>query len=387
MSAPPEVERLARLFPIMERLGVYLKGERFLDGLKIGWHCHLTWLTALAVEPLIFAGARLFMSECNPETTESDAVEDMRARGATIHLGPEACKGVLEACPEIASDTGLALLSAYLDGGHSGLFGSCEITTSGVARLRALEDVPLPVVNINSGRLKSQVENFHGVGDGLIEALARLTGADWNGRRAAVVGYGRVGAGAAHYLKRAGVLTTVVETDPVLALTAHYDGHSLSTLDQALADSELLVTATGRAGLLGERQWRLARDGLLVMNVGHFADEVGLDALRSLAAASARAGAHLEEFLIRDERSERRVLVATGGHPVNVVLLTGAGEPTLLHLTTEALSLEYLARMRSMAVDIQPGETPVPAEIERQASLLALGALGLSAGTDQGIPC
>ncbi len=375
---PSVVARAAAGFPILERLAAHLSGQKSLAGLRVGWHCHLTWLTALAVETLLGAGAHVYLSECNPDTSEDDAVACMQEAGARVYRGQDCCLPVLEAEPQVLSDTGFVLTSAYLSRRNFPVFGACEITTSGITRARELGRLPLPVVNINQGQLKAFIENFHGVGDGLVDALNRLTGKMWSGRRAAVVGYGRVGAGVACYLRRQGTAVTVVDTDPVRRLIAHYDGFLTAGLAEAMAGSELLVTATGVDGLIGVDDWAVAADGLLVANVGHWAGEAGRDALCRLAVSCRPAGPHLEEFSIAggSPGRARKVYLAGQGSPINVVLCSGSPEPTLIHLTTEILCLRMLAEAGRAGTPVPPGEMPVPASVERQASTLALEALG-----------
>ena len=70
----------------------------------------------------------------------------------------------------------------------------------------------------------------------------------------------------------------------------------------------------------------------------------------------------------------RKVYLAGGAGPANVVMLTGSPEPTLIHLAVEILSMHYLLES---ADKLKPGENPLPPEIQQQASLLALQSLGL----------
>ena len=378
-----ELGRVNHAFPVLSLLSQYLKRHGALQNIEIGWHCHLTGLTALAAEAVVGSGAKLALSECNPKTTDQSAVEYMRSFGAKVHLGLGGPAKILRTRPHIISDTGLVLTSQYLTNPCFPLIGSCEITTAGILRLRSLPTMPLPVVNINDCQLKTLIENFHGVGDGVMEALSILTGKMWAGRKVAVAGYGRVGAGVAHYLRRAGAHVQVVEIDPVRCLIAHYDGFILAHLDEALSNSELLVTATGKKGLIGRREWLLAANGLLVVNVGHWSQEVEPDLLRQISETSYPNGI-IEEFVVKDALSgQKSVFLATGGSPANVVLESGSPEPTLIHLTTEILCLEYLMLMQLKNNCLPKGEIPVPHEVEEQASLLALKALKLHADTCQ----
>src|SRR5271154_2833872 len=129
---PDEVAHIARTFPVMDLLSRHLKENEALQDLRIGWHCHLTWLTALAVDAVLSAGAQLFLCECNADTTNGEALEYMRAAGAEVSVGPASCQAVLARRPQLISDTGLVLFSAYLAGdsyarGERNLLGACEI--------------------------------------------------------------------------------------------------------------------------------------------------------------------------------------------------------------------------------------------------------------------
>lgn len=373
-----ELERFSFSLPIMEELSDFLQDGGSLSGQTIGWHCHLTSITAATASVIVGAGARLIMSECNPATTSREAVAYMQELGCEVFLGADSCRKVLDRKPRIISDTGLALTQAYLadhTAGENYVFAASEITTSGISRLRELKAIPLPVLNINDGQIKSFVENFHGVGDGLCDALFRLTGRMWSGRKAAVFGYGRVGAGVAAYLKRAGADVSIVEPDPVRRLIAHYDGYALTTVPRALNESQLVVTATGKASVLGGDNWAQTADNLIIVNVGHWAHEIDVPSLRQAAMKTREIASHLEEFTLA---ANKKIYLVAGGSPANVVLLSGSAEPTLIHLTTEVLCMNYLTEVEAKKTVLAPGEMNVPAEVERQASLLALRALGLA---------
>ncbi len=371
----PEITKIACFFPILDELEKYLASNGKLEGITIGWHCHLTSLTAISAKVILNAGAKLLLSECNPKTTDPLSVEYMEALGAQVYLAEGSSKPVLAANPQVISDTGFVMLEDYmLDSRNPSVVGACEITTSGVTRLRErYQSIPLPVININAGRLKTYIENYHGVGDGVVEALAKLTGRSWAGRKACVVGYGQVGAGVARYLSRIGVQVSVCETDAVKTLIAHYDGYpSQQTLSDALSQSDLLITATGTHNLFKEEHWLAAKDQLLVLNVGHWPDEVSPDVLVKLSTSSRAVSPHLSEYTINREGSERHIFLAAGGSPVNVAMLTGSPEPTVLHLATEILCINYIAQAGK---ELPKGELAIPDEIEVTASRLALKAL------------
>lgn len=265
------------------------------------------------------------------------------------------------------------MTSEYLRSKGNFLVGGCEITTSGITKMRQV-DLPLPIINLNDTTLKSTIENFHGVGDGLLEALSKVSDKNFSGRKVSVVGYGQVGSGCAYYLKKIGCLVTVVERDPVRALKAHYDGYQLQLLSDALQSSELLVTASGQKHLLSTNEWALAADGILVVNVGHFADELDIDSLAKMSEFTIANSPELNAY----KTGTKTIYIATEGHPINVVLLTGSPEPTLIHLTTEILTLAYLIELNQLGKRLNNGENALPRQIEELASLLAIEALNLS---------
>ncbi len=371
-------KRASIFFPLMERTQEYLKERGNLRGVRLGWHCHLTALTALAAKALVAAGCQVIVSECNPATSDQLAIDYMKELGVKTFSGYDgSLDDALKEEMDVISDTGFVLLERRLSigttGGSVNLAGACEITTSGITRLRAHEPIEIPVININEGELKSTIENFHGVGDGVLEVVRMLTGCSCQGQKVAVVGYGRVGAGAAHYLSRAGALVTIVEPDPVRQLIAHFDGFNAAALRDALQASSILVTATGRENLLTVEDWLCAKDGLMVINIGHWKEELGLDSLRDACKHVTQITKDVDRYVLDSSDGEEVSLyVATQGNPANVALLTGSIEPTLIHLATELLSLEYLIINRG---NLESGEQPVPREVECSAAELAIATI------------
>lgn len=377
-------------FPIVSRLTAALQTSGALKGKTIAWHCHLTLLTELAARAVVEAGARLVLSECNPATTQVEAVENLEKMGR-VFLGQDSAVQALASKPDILADTGFVLIPTYLSSlppeTGADIMGASEITTSGISKLRAYRgSFAFPVFNINDGQIKSLIENFHGVGDGLLEAL-KLHDALVPQTRVAVVGYGKVGAGCAHYLKANGARVAVVEIDPVAGLLAHFDGYELATLEQALASSHILVTATGTAGLLGKEHFLQAADGLLIANVGHLNSEVSPQVLESICEHKVEKSNGLTEYHLKvpsptgEQCGSRRLALLTGGNPCNVALLTGSDAPTMLHLTTEILTWDYIAsqcrpeKEKRLPSGIA-GERSLPPDVETLAARIALDALG-----------
>lgn len=372
-----KLPQLMELFPLMEILGKHLKKEGSLKGVKVGWHCHLTQLTFLTAKALVDGGAKLFLSEVNSATTDDEAVESIRNLGAKVYCGSDSPEKVLQHSPQVLTDTGFVIIDRYLSMKESerpsSVIAASEITTSGVEKLRACKNLPIAVVNINAGLLKARIENFHGVGDGVVDLLRRLTGRSLSGLNAVVVGYGPVGSGVAFHLRKEGGLVNVVDNDPVRRLIAHFDGFAVKELMASLEDADIIVTATGKKNIITEPQWHASRDGAIFLNVGHWPEELNLAALANMSASVDQLELETKRFNLKNAKNgQKRLYVVAEGNPANIVLLTGSVEPTLIHLATEALCLSYLSKHgRSLA----PGEHLVPYEIEQNSSILALEAL------------
>lgn len=373
IEAEREIGRINAFFPILPSLGNRWAAERPWEGLTIGVNMHLTTLTAALVRELTLGGGTWVFSSCNPATTDPGTVELLRNHGLDVYTGGDLGDRhaqVLSHGPHLLVDVGFDLISALLDRHPErvgAVRGAIEVTRSGVTRLRERGGLPFPVVNINDGRLKDAVENRHGVGEAIWQAVARLTGMHLAGRRCVVVGYGPVGKGLALYGRAAGMAVEVVETDPVRRLFAHYDGFPTPSLADALPRAGILVTATGRPGVVGVDELAAARDGLVLVNAGHGGDEIDV---RGIERASARRD-HIADQVVRHKlESGPRVTVLGGGHPLNIVLNAGSPEPVLLHFAVLGLALEQLARG-----GLPAGERPVDDAIEGAAARAALSCL------------
>ena len=115
--------------------------------------------------------------------------------------------------------------------------GVSEETTTGrraPARARAEGKLAFPAIAANDARCKHMFDNPYGTGQTTLTAILALTNVLAAGREFCVVGYGWVGKGVARAAAGLGGRVTVVELDPVRALTAHMDGFRVAPLAEAL---------------------------------------------------------------------------------------------------------------------------------------------------------
>jgi adenosylhomocysteinase len=374
--ASQDIGRINAFYPILPRLGNRWAASRPWEGRTLALNLHLTTLTACLVRELTIGGATCVVCGANPATTDPGTVELLRSEGVDVYTGGDLEDPHLQVLahePDLFVDVGFGLLGSLLDRRPAivgKVRGAVEITRSGITALRGRRNVPFAVVNINDGRLKDAVENRHGVGEALWQAVSRLTGMHLAGRRVAILGYGPVGRGIAMYARNAGMSAEVVESDPVRRLFAHYDGFPTPTLEDAVRRVGVLVTATGGHQVVGAAALAKARDGLVLVNAGHGGDEVDVASIKRSADRVDHVADHVVRYRLE---GGPQVVVLGGGHPLNIVMNSGSPEPVLLHYAVLGLTLELLAREPH-----PPGEKLVPDAVEQEAARVALDALNVA---------
>ena len=365
-----ELSRIQTFYPLLPTLGNRWAAHRPWEGMTIGLHLHITTLTACLVRELVLGGGRWIVSAANSATTDLGVVDYLREMGISVYSGggrEDAVAETLDEEPDLFADVGFALGSAAIQRGQGIQRGGIEITRSGVTKLRAMEPLPFPVLNINDGRLKPAVENRHGVGEGLWQAYTTLTGTHLAGHRVAVIGYGPVGAGVAAYARAGGAQVEVFEMDPVRRLIAHYDGFATPPEPHMIRRAQIVVTATGKTHSLPTEIIRQCRDGVVLINAGHGANEIDVAGL----ARDAKGVDHVSPRVVRYRMPDgRHVVVLAQGNPLNIVMNSGSQEPVLLHFALLGLGLEWLTRNTPT-----PGEIILPEEIEQEAARAALTVL------------
>ncbi len=368
--AAAEVARMNAFFPIMPLLGNRLAATRPFEGMTVGVSAHLTTVTAALIQELTLGGGDWFVAGASAATTDQGVVALLRAAGVRVHT-PGAREDhhrlVLDQEPDLLADAGGDLIGTHLrESPDRVLRGAVEVTKSGADRLR---DLPLifPCIDLNAGRLKPAIENRHGVGEGLWQAVQRLTGMHLSGRRVGVIGYGPVGRGLAAYARAAGACVEVVEMDPIRSLVAHYDGYPTPTLEDCVRRVDVVATATGRAEAVPLSVIRQGRSGLVLVNAGHGDREIDVRGVRGASASFDQ----ITDLVVRHQiEGGPEVVILGDGHPLNIVTNAGSPEPVLLHFAALGLALAWLA-----TAELPAGRMVVPEALEQDAARLALRAL------------
>ncbi len=375
--AAAEISRINAFFPIMPILGNRWAASRPFEGMTIAISAHLTTLTGALVRELALGGGEWVVCSSNDATTDHGVVSLLREAGIHVYtLGSreDAYLQALDHEPNLIADVGADLVGALVRNRPEladKVQAAVEVTRTGVSRIRKL-DLPIPVVNINDGRLKPAIENRHGVGEGLWQAVQALTGMHLSGRRVGVIGYGPVGRGVAAYARAAGASVEVVEPDPIRRLKAHYDAYPTPQMDDCLKRVGIAVTCTGKPGVVTVDKLKESRNGLVLVNAGHGSDEFDVKAIKAASTTIDQVADLVVRYGIEDGPT---LVLLADGNPLNIVTNKGSPEPVLLHFAVLGLTLEWVAHKK-----LAPGEVRVPPALEDEAAELALQALGMAHG-------
>ena len=372
--------------PVLRSVGERLGAERPLEGLRVAACLHVTSETANLLRALIAGGAEVRLCASNPLTTQDDVAAalvdrfgvDVRAvRGEDADAYGAHVVALASGAPHLTLDDGADLLSVLHAGEErwrAALIGGTEETTTGLVRLRALQDDGLlrcPVLAVNESLAQRTFNDRYGTGQSTLDGILRATNMLLAGRTVVVIGYGGTGKGVALRAKGAGASVIVCEVDPMRALEARMDGCEVMPALDAAGRGDVFITVTGGRDVLAREHFELMKDGAVLANAGHFDVEIAVDQLAALAGARRQVLPLVEQFEVGPRRlnllAQGRVvnLAAAEGHPAAVMDMSFAGQ---------ALCVEHLARD---GASLQPRVLPVPPEIDREVARLKLASLGV----------
>ncbi len=374
--------------PVLELIRDRFVAEQPLAGIRIAACLHVTAETANLLRTLAAGGATVALCAANPLSTQDDVaaalvlehgVEVRAVRGEALDTYVEHVLALLEEGPQITIDDGADLLvTAHARGGElvEGLIGGTEETTTGLVRLRRLEDedkLRCPVLAVNEARTERALNDRHGTGQSALDGIIRASGVLLAGNTVVVVGYGWAGLGVAERARGAGAAVIVCEVDPLRALEARMAGYEVMPSLQAAERGDVFVTVTGSRRVLRGEHFERMKDGAILANAGHFDVELDLDELRALATGGIREVKRLvDEYTLADGR---RLNLLAHGRVVNLAAAEGHPAAVMdVSFALQALSIEELIKSRGQ---LAPGVHPVSAAIDREVGRLKLAALGV----------
>lgn len=400
-----------------------------LRGLRITGSLHMTVQTAVLIETLVELGADVRWASCNIFSTQDHAaaviaktgipvfawkgeslkdywwctrqalsfpggkgpnliVDDGGDATLLVHLGYEmesifSDTGKLPDIPEGQEDE-IQLRKNIYEGiktdqnfWHSiipELIGVSEETTTGVHRLyQRLKNGTLlfPAYNVNDSVTKSKFDNLYGCRESLADGIKRATDVMVAGKTILICGYGDVGKGCAQSMSGFGARVLITEIDPICALQAAMEGYEVTTVEDALHETSIFVTATGNLNVLTAEHISRMKDQSIVCNIGHFDNEIQVEALeRWPGIKKENIKPQVDRYTFRDGHS---IYLLAEGRLVNLGCATGHPSFVMSNsFTNQCLAQIALAEERPST-----GVYMLPKILDEEVARLHLEKLGV----------
>ena len=396
-----------------------------LKGARITGSLHMTIQTAVLIETLVELGADVRWASCNIFSTQDHAAAAIAAAGipvfawkgetleeywwctaqalnfpggegpqlivddggdATllIHKGYQAedDPSLLDTKPSSREEkVVMATLRGILeeDPGRwhrivPAIRGVSEETTTGVHRLYQMMEqgkLLFPAINVNDSVTKSKFDNLYGCRESLADGIKRATDVMVAGKVVVVCGYGDVGKGCAHSMKSYGARVLVTEIDPICALQAAMEGFEVTTIEEALKEGNIFVTATGNRDVITTDHMASMKDQSIVCNIGHFDNEIQVDGLEQWPGVEKiNIKPQVDKYLFEDGHA---IFLLAEGRLVNLGCATG--HPSFV--MSNSFTNQSLAQM-----DLWNNEYPVdvymlPKHLDEEVARLHLHQLGV----------
>ncbi len=419
-----EISIAEKEMPGLMALRTQYAGKAPLANVKITGSLHMTIQTAVLIETLTALGANVRWASCNIFSTQDHAAAAIAASGVPVFAwkgetleeywwctqqaltfpdgtGPDLIvddggdatllihKGVeFEANPSLLDttpdDKELAIVydlirstlpktpQFWTNMGKT-IRGVSEETTTGVHRLYQMQQAGkllFPAINVNDSVTKSKFDNLYGCRESLADGIKRATDVMLAGKTAVVCGYGDVGKGSAHSLRQYGARVIITEIDPICALQAAMEGYEVTTIEDALPEADLFVTTTGNKDIITLEHMKKMKDQAIVCNIGHFDNEIQVEALNSYAGAE-RINIKPQVDMYRFEDGHEIFLLAEG-RLVNLGCATG--HPS--YVMSNSFTNQVLAQIDLHQNHYEVGVYCLPKHLDEEVARLHLERVG-----------
>ncbi len=399
--------------------------EKPLQGARVTGSLHMTVQTAVLIETLTALGARVRWASCNIFSTQDHAAAAIAASGIPVfawkgetlqeywwctaqalhfgdglgpnlivddggdatlmvHLGVNAEKDrtVLDTPSEGIDEAELKnMLKLILDeepGRWTGIAGAMkgvsEETTTGVHRLYQMNEegkLLFPAINVNDSVTKSKFDNLYGCRESLADGIKRATDVMIAGKVVVVAGYGDVGKGCARSMRSYGARVIITEIDPICALQAAMEGFEVKTMEEAIPEGNIFVTATGNKDVITAEHLASMKDQAIVCNIGHFDNEIQVARMeRWPGVKKTNIKPQVDRYTYKDGHA---IFLLAEGRLVNLGCATG--HPSFV--MSNSFSNQVLAQIDLWQNHYPVGVYRLPKYLDEEVARLHLEQLGV----------
>lgn len=405
-----------------------------LKGVRVSGSLHMTIQTAVLIETLKAVGADVRWASCNIFSTQDHAAAAIAATGTPVFAWkgetleeywectlaalsfPDGKGGFLG--PQLIVDDGgdatLLIHKGYeLENGSDWVNGAAasheehvikdllkrmakerpgfwhtvvrdwkgvsEETTTGVHRLYQLAEAGkllVPAINVNDSVTKSKFDNLYGCRESLADGLKRAMDVMLAGKVAVVCGYGDVGKGCSHSLRNYGARVIVTEVDPICALQAAMEGFEVNTVESTLGVGDIYVTTTGNCDIIRLEHMQAMKDQAIVCNIGHFDNEIQVDALNECGAVRLNIKPQVDKYTFKDGRA---IFLLAEGRLVNLGCATG--HPSFVMSNSFANQTLAQIDLWEHKETYQPKVYMLPKKLDEEVARLHLEKIGVKLTT------
>lgn len=373
--------------PSLQFLYNKYKDSKPFTGAVIAACLHLEAKTANLLITLKNLGATVAACGSNPLSTQDDICAALAKNGIHVfsHRGMSTqeyfnyVNKVLDFKPNVIIDDGADLIATIHSERKeliSNILGGSEETTSGVKRLRAMNNqgvLKFPMIAVNDALSKYLFDNRYGTGQSVWDGFIRTTNMIVAGKTVVIAGYGWCGRGAAMRAAGFGAHVVVTEIDPHKACEALMDGFRVMSMEEAAKIGDIFLTFTGNIHVIRKEHIEKMKNGVVLGNAGHFDVEISKPDLESLSVRIEKLRDNIDSYIMQDGRrinllGEGRLtnLACADGHPIEIMDLS-------FSLQLEAALYIFSGKMSGK----NAGLYPVPMEIDRPVMESKLAALGI----------
>lgn len=394
-SGKLRIEWAINRMPVLNKIKERFSKEKPLKNMKLAACLHVTTETAVLMIALKSAGADLRLCASNPLSTQDDVaaslvydygISTFSIKGEDRDTYYSHIKAALDNKPCITLDDGADLVSTI----HKGYqhdkdkwlpIGSTEETTTGVIRLKALEEekkLLYPIIAVNDAYTKHLFDNRYGTGQSTIDSIIRATNKLISGTTVVVCGYGYCGKGVTKRAQGFGANVIVCEVNPFLALEAVMDGFRVMPLKDAAKVGDIFVTVTGDINILTRQHFLLMKNRAIISNAGHFDVEIDLKSLKELAVNIKDVKPLVREYTLKTGKGSNLKYIYLLGEGRLVNLACAEGHPAEvmdLSFANQALSAEYIAKNYK---NLEAKVYRVPKHIDEGVASLKLQCMGIA---------